>query len=83
MGVQISRSIYSEVSQETAIWKDQAGIRRGISPAMQPEREQDRRRSSDAGSRAHDVVDSPEVCGFPGNRIHQRKKCDPHCEVVR
>jgi putative transposase len=41
------------------------------------------RRASDAGSCAHDDLDSTEVCGVAGDRIYQRKERDPYSPDVR
>ena len=41
------------------------------------EGESGRGRAFDVGSRAHDAVDSAEVCGVQCGRIHKREECDP------
>ena len=62
--------VYPEVPKEGAVWADSKGNRRGISPTGRAERKLDRGRSSDAGSRAYDDIDSAEICGIVGGRVH-------------
>jgi toxin FitB len=57
-----ARLIFSEVPYKSTFGKDNRGT--------------DQEFPSDAGSRAHDVVDSAEVCGIAGSRVYQGCECD-------
>ena len=48
----------------------------GVASIGGAEGESGRGRAFDVGSRAHDAVDSAEVCGVQCGRIHKREECD-------
>ena len=66
--------VYPEVSAESVIWLDTSGVR-SISSFGRSEGESDRRRASDAGSCAHDVVDTEEWRSA-GIGLYQGEECD-------
>lgn len=68
--------IYPEVSAKDIVQSDTPGVGRGVSSVGRTEGESDRRRASDAGSCAHDVVGAVEVCRVAGGGAHQGEECD-------
>ena len=69
--------------KKVIVWSDSEGDGRSISSAGEAERKLDRGRSSDAGSCAHDDIDSTEICGISGGWLYQREECDPYSAAVR
>ena len=65
--------VYPEVSVEGVIWSDTSGVK-CISSFGPSEGESDRRRASDAGSCAHDVVDTAEVWRSAGIGLYFKGK---------
>ena len=71
MGVQLPSCIHTEMSATKALRRTAPVSWRGISKVSATEGKSHRRRASDAGSRAHDELDSTEVRCIAGGRIHQ------------
>src|SRR5262245_46793522 len=66
MGMQISRGIHPEVSQEKYLWVGETGIRADHSGFSSAERERSRGGASDGRPCSHAVVDTTEVLGLRG-----------------
>src|SRR5262247_3932552 len=78
MGMQISRGIHPEVSQEKYLWVGETGTRAdhsGFSPA---ERERSGGGAPDGRPCSHAVVDTTEVLGLRGGGVYQGQEC--HCD---
>src|SRR5262245_43786012 len=81
MGMQISRGIYPEVSQEKYLWVGETGTRAdhsGFSPA---ERERSGGGAPDGRPCSHAVVDTTEVLGLRGGGVYQGQEC--HCDRTK
>lgn len=76
--MQISRSVYTEVSPEDAVRGAAEVFGGSISPIGGTERESDRGRAFNAGSCAYDDRDTAEVFSFTGDRVHQGQERNPH-----
>ena len=76
MGVQIPCGVYPEVSKEESVSRITKTFDRSVPALGTAEREPDRRRALDVGSRAYVDCDSAEVCCIAGGGIHQRQECD-------
>ena len=66
------------MSAKGVIWSDTPGVGRGVSSIGRTEGESDRSRACHAGSCAHDVVDTTEVCGVAGGGLYQGEECDSY-----
>lgn len=76
MGMQISRGIHPEVSQEKHLRMGEKRVRAdhpGFSPA---ERERSGGGASDGRPCAHAVVDTTEVLGLRGGGVYQGQECN-------
>src|SRR5262245_19279242 len=81
MGMQISRGIHPEVSQEKYLWVGETGTRAdhsGFSPA---ERERSGGGAPDGRPCSHAVVDTTEVLGLRGGGVYQGQEC--HCDRTK
>ena len=85
LGVRFPRAtrLHPEASQKDAVRGAAAAPWRGVPPVGAAEGESDRGRALDGRSRAHDDVDSAEVCGVAGGGVHQGQECDPSGAGVR
>src|SRR6266849_5732953 len=66
-----------QVSQKDALRGTEKAPRRGLPEAGDAKGKSNRRRPSYAGSRSHDDLDPPEICGLAGGRVYQGQECDP------
>lgn len=71
VGVQIPCCIYTQVSSPHVVRRTAQASWGGVPETGAAEREPDRRRSPDAGSRTYDDCDTAEVSGVAGCGIHQ------------
>ena len=67
---------YSEVPSKDAVCGIAKAADRSVSGISQAEREQDRRRASDARSRTHAAGDSPEVRCVAGGGVYESEERD-------
>src|SRR5262245_100035 len=82
MGMQISRSVYSEVPAQGAIWTGTSGVGRSVPGVSTAEREPHRRRAFAARSCAYAGVDFAQVRGRAGGGVSESEECDLHCTYV-
>src|SRR5262245_46511875 len=81
MGMQISRGIHPEVSQEKYLWVGETGTRAdhsGFSPA---ERERSGGGATDGGPCSPAVGDSTEEVGRRGGGVYKGQEC--HCDRTK
>ena len=77
VGLQISRRFHSKIPPEDAVWGLEATSRSGIQATGRTEGKPRRRRAFDARPRSHVAVDTAEICGQSGGRVHQRQERNP------
>ena len=77
MGVQISRSLHSQVPQEDAVRGVEAASWGGIPQIGNAEGVQGRRGAFDARSCSHDDFDPTQICGVASDRVHQGQERYP------
>src|SRR5499426_3727258 len=81
MGMQISRGIHPEVSQEEHLWVGETGIRADHWGFSSAERERSGGGASDGRPCSQAVVDTTEVLGLRGGGVYQGQEC--HCDRTK
>ncbi len=74
----VSRGVHPEVPEESDLWGVAPVFGRGAAALGPAPGKRRGRRASDAGPRPHDDLDSAEVLGGAGDRVHQGEERDPH-----
>src|SRR5207244_138143 len=82
MGVQVPRCVHPEVPTEGAVRPTPTGARADLPIAYEATGERSSGRALDARSRPHAAVDTAEVFGGAGGRVHQGEERDSHRAVV-
>ena len=82
MAMQISRYIYTEVSEKKALRGGEETPWRGVPPACGAKGVQDRGGTYHAGSRPHADQRAAETGGIERGGLHQRQECDPCGEAL-
>src|SRR5258706_7971494 len=82
MGVQVPRRLHPEVSAKGVVWSAASRSRNGLPKAYGATGERSSGRALDARSRPHAAVDTAEVFGGAGGRVHQGEERDSHREDV-
>jgi hypothetical protein len=77
MGVQVPRRFRSEISTQSSVRRVAQAFGGGVPQACGAPRQPGRRGASAAGPRSHDAVDSTQVPGQSGCRVHQGQERDP------
>jgi hypothetical protein len=83
MGVQISRGVHSQVSQEDVVRGAATASGRSVPKVGRAEGEQNRGGPSPSRSRSHVDLDPAKICGVAGDRIHQGKERNPLGSCIR
>ena len=78
MGWQVACGVDTQIQKEGSLWGAASRTGRGIQGTGKAEGEQDRRRTSAAGSYARDVIDTAEIFSSAGGRVHKGEKCDTY-----
>src|SRR5262245_14247077 len=81
MGMQISRGIHPEVSQEKYLWVGETGTRADHSGFSSAERGRSGGGAPDGRPCSHAVVDTTEVLGLRGGGGYQGQEC--HCDRTK
>src|SRR5262249_37411208 len=81
MGMQISRGIHPEVSQEKYLWVGETGIGADHSEFSTEARYHSVGRALDGRAFSHAVVDTTEVLGLRGGGVYQGQEC--HCDRTK
>jgi hypothetical protein len=79
MGLQVPCSVDTEVQKEDNLWRDQETVRTGVEGIGKTEGKPDTGRATPEGPHTHAHRDPSQVCGRPGDRVHQRKECNIDC----
>src|SRR5229473_3644864 len=82
MGMQISRGVYTEVSEESVVSTVAEGTRNGVSGIGQTAGERSAGGASDGRSCAYAALDTAEAFGFGGDGIRERQKRYSRCTGV-
>ena len=80
--MQISYRVYTEVSEESVVWADTAGVGDGLSGPGPAKGMRDPRGASDARSCAYVDLDPAEIFGGASDGVHEGQDGDPHCSGV-
>ncbi len=80
--MQISHRVYTEVSEESVVWADTAGVGDGLSGPGPAKGMRDPRGASDARSCAYVDLDPAKVFGGASDGVHEGEDGDPHCSGV-
>src|SRR5215468_3000274 len=81
MGMQISRGIHPEVSQEEHLWVGEKRVRADHSGFSSAEGERSGGGAPDGRPCSHAVVDTPEAFGLRGGGVYQGQEC--HCDRTK
>ena len=76
--MQIPHCVHPEIAQEGIVRCSSPTTGGGAQAVGNATREPDRRRAPHAGPCAYAGIDSAQVFGIAGGRVHEGKECDPH-----
>jgi len=82
MGLQVSRGIRAQAPPESHFRADTAAVGTDLPRISPAEGMSDRRRTSDAGPRAHLYRDPAQTPGGLSDRVSQREERDCHCSAA-